>query len=345
MRKLDMMRRIKFVLSDRGRVLHLAKLSAIRYSHLPIRVYPFILQIYLESVCNLNCFFCLYKGRDDKPMHFDIKMLDKLDKAIAKAHYVSISAWGEPLLSNNLEAVLKKIYALNNAPRLIAIVTNGALLSPYIAGLLKGRLGDLSISINGACAETYNRDMNGDFNSTIKAVQSFMGAIGDEDKPKVNIHFVAHGGNIKEIPRMIDLAESLGIGRIRVDQFQINSLVYETLGLLQFKDEYNRMVSEAVARAKSKGISFFARRFENESGITSCFAPWIECHVWADGRITQCCYNGTWFLGNLYEKSFEDIWFCSGNKKFASQCLSCPKILRFDDYRVHIYPYLYEKMK
>ena len=339
-----MMRRIKFVLSDRGRLLHLAKLSAIRYSHLPIRAYPFVVQIYLESICNMDCFFCLYKGRDDIPPGFDIKMLDKMDKAISKARYIPISSCGEPLLSSNLEAVLKKIYSLNNNSRLIAIVTNGSLLSPHIAGLLKGHLADLSISINAACASVYRTEMSGEFNATINAVQSYMGAITDEDKPKVGIHFVAHKGNIGEIPYMIDLASSLGISRVRVDQFQINSQTYEHLSLLHCKEEYNAMVSEAAAIAKRKGIYFFARRFGSEREVVRCFAPWVECHVWADGRITQCCYNGSWFIGNLYEKSFEDIWFYSGDKKFARQCLSCPKILPFDDKRVHIYPYLYEKM-
>lgn len=344
MRMLDTMRKVKFMLSDMGRSFHLATLLINRYLHLPIKAYPFLLSIYLESVCNMDCFFCLYKGRDDIPKTFDIKMLDKIDKAISKAHYITITSCGEPLLSPSFEPTLEKIYALNNNPNLIAIVTNGALLSPRIAGLLDGHLADLAISINGACAKTYNRDMDkGDFNATIKAVHSFMDAIRDEDKHKINIHFVAHSGNIREIPPLIGLAESLRISRVRVDQIQINSLEQEDISLLNCKEEYNGSVASAAAKAEKKGIQFFARRFGSENEVAKCYSPWIECHVWADGRITPCCYNGSWFIGNLYEKSFEDIWF--SNKRYVAQCSSCPKILPLDDYRVHVCPYLYEKMK
>lgn len=344
----DKIRKLKSLLLSRDKTLHVAKLLGRRYLKLPIKAYPFALQIYLESVCNMDCFFCLYKGRDDKPQSFDIKMLDKLDKAIAKAHYISLSSWGEPLLSPSFEPVLEKIYSLNSDPHLIAIVTNGSLLSPRIAELLAGHLYDLSISINAACAETYNKDIGkGDFNSTIQAVQSFMALLRNEDRHKVNIHFVAHGGNIREIPQMINLAESLGIGHVRVDQFQVNSLDYKTLSLLNFKGEYNTSVSVAAAKAKKKGISFFARRFGSEDKVGFCYSPWVECHVWADGRIAPCCNNGTRFLGNLYDKSFEDIWFSKDYRNLwkypMAQCLSCPLILPFDDYRAHIYPYLYEK--
>ena len=345
MRTLDTMRKLKFLLSDSGKLRLMLRLSAIKYLHLPIKAYPFILSIYLESVCNMDCFFCLYKYRNDKPQSFDIKMLNKLNKAISKARYISITSWGEPLLSPSFEPALKKIYALNSAPNLIAIVTNGALLSPSIAGLLDGHLLDLSISINGASVETYNRDMGkGDFNATIRAARSFMDSVRGRDRRKVNIHFVANRQNIREIPKMIDVADSLGISRVRVDQFQVNSLEYESLCLLECKEEYNEMVSDAAAKAKKKGITFIARRFWDEDKIARCFAPWTECHVWADGRVALCCYNGSWFIGNLYEKSFEDIWF-SSYKFPVPQCLSCPKILPFDDYRAHVYCSLYEKMK
>ena len=47
--------------------------------------YPKNLSIYLDTVCNKQCWYCLYEGRDDLPSEFNIGNLDKLTKAIEKA--------------------------------------------------------------------------------------------------------------------------------------------------------------------------------------------------------------------------------------------------------------------
>lgn len=299
--------------------------------------YPENLSIYLDTVCNKQCWFCLYEGRGDLPSEFNIGNLDKLTKAIEKASHIVITAIGEPLLSPNLTQALKRVYELNSRKDLIAIVTNGVLLSPDIARLLNGHLADLIISVN---------DLN---EAPTDAIGSFVESINNKDRNKLGLHLVAHTGNYNQIPKLIKLATELGISRVRVDQFQVAQEEHLPFSLLNVKKEYNLAVDEASELAHDIGVSFIARRFGVEQRVQKCPAPWIECHIWADGKVAPCCYNGTLFLGNAYETSFEDCWFGEAYKHLrkhsAPQCHSCPKILPFDDYRVHVYPYLYEKLK
>jgi MoaA/NifB/PqqE/SkfB family radical SAM enzyme len=339
--------KVKFVLSNQATMLHMSKTMLSRY--LPVKAYPFVLQINLDSVCNIQCFFCAYEGREGKP-DFNVKNLDKLDKAIRQAKYISLSAWGDPCCSRNLFVVLDKIFSLNAATNLIAIVTNGTRLSSDLADKLTGHLGSLTISLNAATKQTYERDMvRARWDSTLAQAKNFTGALNPEDRSKVNLHMVAHSQNYHEIPELIFVAKYLGISSVRVDQFTANLKEFLPLRLTNFKAEYNQAVDKASGVAQSEGISFTARKFGVETKTQDCLSPWSECHVWADGRVAPCDCNGTLFLGNAYESSFEDVWFGKAYRDFrnhgAAQCKTCPKILPFDDERGHVSPYLTERMK
>jgi len=309
--------------------------------------YPMVLQINLDTVCNIHCFFCAYEGRTDKPV-FNLANLHKLAGAIRHAKYISLSAWGDPLCSPNLPVVLSTICSLNDAPNLIAIVTNGTRLSPELAKLLTGHLGSLTVSLNAGTPATYNRDMRGtNWGKTLDAIRSFMGALRPQDRSKVGLHMVAHGLNVAEIVHLPDIALSLGIRRIGVDQFTVNKREYAYLSLIRCKPEYNAQVEVAEPYARSKGIEFAARRFGSETKTQKCLSPWIECHVWADGKVAPCDCNGTFFIGNAYQSSFESVWFGKDYARFrkhpAPQCATCPKVLRFDDPRAHVSPYMTER--
>ena len=308
--------------------------------------YPRVVQIYLDSICNLHCFFC-YGDRDDVVKHqsFDMTTIDKLSKVISKAKVIPISAWGEPLLSPNLETVLERIYSLNNSNNLIAIVTNGTALSRRTTSLLNGHLADLSISLNASTAETYKRDMGGDFNRTIEAIKEFMVSI--HEPHKVSLHMVAHTGNYQEIPGLIDLAASLGISRVRVDQLMVTRKQDLEKSLLNVRDEYNSFVNLAINNAECSGVDFTARLFGKEHGRRQCRIPFTDAYVWVDGRMAPCCYNGNLFMGNINEASFEKIWRGEAYRELRnsppSTCMSCPFTLPFDDYRVHLSPVFNEK--
>jgi len=320
--------------------------KAERYLHLRKRAYPYVLQISIDSVCNLNCFFCAYIGRTDKPTAFDINNLSKLKTAIEHAGYIAIQSWGEPLYSPNFRQVVARINFWNPKAG-IAVVTNGTQLSKQLAYFLTGCLTSLSISLNAGTAETYERDMpKARWNKTIFAINEFMSGLDARDRSKVKLHFVAHKNNYMEIPQFVELASYLNIQHVRVDQFTVNKLEYMDLSLINVKAEYNAIIREAQIVAQLKGVSFSARLFGVERKRLPCYFPWMATFIWADGRVAPCDENGSYFLGNAYQTSFEDVWFgeqyADFRKHGAIQCQFCPMALPFDNPRAHISPYLNE---
>lgn len=339
--------RIVYAISNPRRLLHITGLMLERVLMMQKQLYPFILQINLDTVCNVKCFFCAYDGRSDKPGDFDIDKFWKLERAVRHAKYIALSAWGDPLCSPNLYSVLQQIYSWNNSDGLIAIVTNGTMLNTELACLLTGHLADMTVSLNAAKPYTYNRDIKGgNWNRTIEAVKSFAYALSDKDKTKINLHFVAHRNNYLEIPDLIDLAVSLDIRRVRVDQFTVNKREYMPLSLMMVKREYNNAISLARHKAEKYGVSLSARTFGTEKRRNTCLFPWISTCIWADGRVAPCDCNGTLFIGNVYQTNFEHVWFgkeyAEFRRKGAPQCEYCPMALPFDNPRAHLSPYLNE---
>jgi MoaA/NifB/PqqE/SkfB family radical SAM enzyme len=342
--------RIMHGLKHPGGIIQLAGSMAERWFHLPKHAYPYTLQIHLDPVCNMKCFFCAYEGRQDKPIGFDINNLGKIKRAIQRAKYIALSSWGDPLCSPHLEDVLERIYSWNNTDHLVAIVTNGTRLTPRIAGLLSGHLADLTISLDASNHNTYNRDKAGGcWEKTMLVLRSFMEALPESNHYKVNLHFVAHGGNLYEIPEMIGVAKNLGIKRVSIDHFTVNTLDNMPLSLINVKNDYNGMVGLAYAIGQRLDVAVNARQFGIEKRQRTCLFPWMMCDVWADGRVAPCCCNGTFFLGNAYETSFEDVWFGKTYQAFrkngSPQCDTCPMILPFDDPWGHVSPYLAEILK
>ncbi len=84
------------------------------------------------------------------------------------------------------------------------------------------------ISLNAATRSTYNRDMvHGDFDRTVGAVRAFIAALPDDDRQKINMHFVAHRANFHEIPDFVRLAHELGSAVVSIGHYLINMVDHE----------------------------------------------------------------------------------------------------------------------
>jgi len=312
--------------------------------------YPQLLTLTLTTRCNLQCFICRreeFRGED-----LEFENIYKLKKAIARARWVMLRGFGEPLLYPRFDDVLDYIYSLNPRKDLIQITTNGTRLSKQIADLLRGHLHSITISLNAAAPETYNRDMkNGKFHKTLNAIQDFFSGLDKKDRGKVTLFFVAHTRNFRELPDFVMLAKELGISSVSVGQYLVGSPEHSQYSLFHVKEEYNAIVEQAQSLGKELGIVFFARRrFFNEKRLSprQCLSPFTECLIEVKGTASPCCYCGSYRIGNVFETNFESVWFSEDyrqlrKKRHLEACRNCILFLPLDDYRTHFTPSFQEK--
>jgi len=310
-------------------------------------LYPKRLYIYLTSKCNLRCFICLrtYNNYIGKDIKFDD--LRKIERAIKYAKIINLTGWGEATIYPKFKQTLEHIYSINPNKNLIEIITNGTCLSKEIASLLNGHLYSLTISLNAATEETYNRDMkNGNFIKTINNIKIFMNSLNDNEKDKINLHFVAHTENFKEIPQFINLAHELNISSVTVGQYLVCHDEHKKFSLFNIKQEYNNIILQSEKQAKDLNVFLGAQKFSNQSDIKDftsqfCFYPFSECIVHPNGNIKVCCYSGSDDnMGNTFETTFETIWFGKRynklrNHRFLSKCEKCLINVSFDDPNAH----------
>jgi MoaA/NifB/PqqE/SkfB family radical SAM enzyme len=316
-------------------------------------LYPPKIYIFLTTKCNLRCFICSRTYAKMIGDDIDFKNLIKLNNAIKYAKIIDLTGWGEVTTYPKFKEALKYIYLINPNKNLIDIITNGTLLSKETALLLNGHLHSLVISLNAATEETYNRDMkNGNFIKTIDNIKIFMSALNDSEKDKINLHFVAHTENFKEIPKFIELAHNLKIPSVTIGQYFVNYENHKKFTLLNVKQEYNDIILKSNEKAKELNIFFSAQTFSNSDQTIktykpmNCLSPFNECFILPNGDVGVCCYSGgVENMGNAYTTDFESIWFGERYHKlrkhrFLEACKRCIPTVSFDDPNAHFTEYL-----
>jgi len=312
------------------------------YGLIPRYQYPSMLSISLTTRCNLRCFICRREGFRGEDLKFE--NIYKLEKAIKYAREISLTGWGESLLHPRFEDILNYIYSVNSKKDLIQLTTNGTLLSERTAKLLAGHLKTLTISLNAATEKTYNRDMkNGDFQETLSAIQDFLLALEKKDQDRIRLHFVAHKQNFRELPDFVLMAKKLGVPVVSIGHYLVGSLGHSQYNLLHVKDEYSKIVNQTIATGKKLGVSVnISRHFllEKERSTKECLSPYTECIVEVNGDVMPCCFCGTFRMGNVYEKSFEDVWFSEKYRILRKDlnlqgCSNCSNFVPLDSFDAH----------
>jgi len=325
-----------------GRVREIGYAIGYTTGFLEFTQYPRHIVLYIGLGCNIKCSFC---GCKYVPTHgnFDFNNIYKLEKPIKLVHNISITAYGEPMLSPNFDKVLDYIFSVNDKC-LIDMATNGTLLTSQFAEKISGKFSVISVSINAATKEVYNREMeNGDFDKLIKSISSFQNALPKSDRCKTELHLCAYTDTYKEMPELVRLARKIGIATVRVGQYMANHEQNMGKSLLNIKETYNNKVDETKSVAYNNGVIFLADKF-GEAKKNKCFSPFSEIVISNDGNTAPCCWSDFGdkhkSMGNIYETSFDDVWFGAVYKKLRRHplpfCYSCPYLLPFDDPRVHI---------
>ncbi|MBI5652657.1 MAG: radical SAM protein [Chloroflexi bacterium] len=293
-------------------------------------------------------------------------LLDRLDSLFRNTRSVVLSWFGEPLINKQLPDIVRRIKTYNLS---VHITTNGMLLTERVAEeLIHAGLDHMAISMDGATPETFRRLREGAELEIVKQnilnlnrVKRRLGSA----TPHLQVAFVAMPENVAEMPAMVRLVDEMNIRNFTIGPLDDFALTQDfdlaRKGAFSSRDHARESYRAARDLARELGIAIGLEspaRFYHEMGdpppefaiderffqtdLTpaqttalgfrkGCGVAWLDTVIGYNGDVHPCCVSGR-VLGNVYENTFEEIWWGSKYRAFRaalksthapSECGSC----------------------
>jgi len=300
---------------------------------------PFLVVWNYTNACNLKCKHCYQRA--DKPTPDELTteerlaIVDQLDENNVSALAFS---GGEPLMRGDFYEVARYAYEKG---MYISVATNGTLLTKKtIARMKRSGVKYVEISLDGATKETHEsfRGVKGCFEKTLRGIRNAV-----EAELYTCIATTATKHNLKEIPRIIELAKRLGVRRIIIFNFiptgkgeeiahwdlspterenlmkhLYKELVSGEIEALCTAPQYSRVCLQQ-SRIEGKDIlsptHFAALEFHGKAKqladfLGGCGAGRLYCAIQPNGLVTPCVFMPI-VVGDLRRQSLREIWLNS----------------------------------
>jgi radical SAM protein with 4Fe4S-binding SPASM domain len=279
----------------------------------------------VTNACNLRCVHCFRHGGQKFQRELSSEMILKTIASIAalKTGYVVVSG-GEPLLRPDIFEILEE---LKRQELHVLLITNGTRIQEAEAK----RLGEIKpwriqVSVDGSTAEIHDRIRGaGAFDKTINAIRLML----TEDLD-VRIYPTIHRWNIHDLKNIKALARSLrpnfehfafakyhptGRGRDNRDDLDIPDDEFSDALARQFGEDvkhYN-LQSDADSHAAKDLTSYLPTRTPYGSRKVNCGLGYGVLSIDADAKVYPCqwLHFPEYLIGDLYETSLDELYFCS----------------------------------
>ena len=322
---------------------------------------PFNLEMDIVNKCNLRCVMCMmsHPSHFEQPLRrFPLERFEQLaDEIFWHVNALSFTYGAEPLLHPQF-AQFVEIAGRYRIPRVYAISNGQLLTEPIVRAAVEHRMHALTISVDAACRETYERiRVGGDWErlmANLRMLQRIKKEVGSE-RPHVELAFVMMRSNIRELPRFVELAHELGAGSATANHMvPFQPLATAGESCWRIKETTNEMLRRARDTAARLGLPFpspqlfgeAVRRDPAANGVDRfglpvsastrqrghCPFPWHFAAIDMRGDIVPCgWWNGSVAMGNIGRDSFLSIWNNDAYRRLRAEhregslCATCQR--------------------
>jgi radical SAM protein with 4Fe4S-binding SPASM domain len=261
-----------------------------------------------SSLCNLNCALCPVTIGLKRPVGFMTPDLFQrtIDQVADTAFIGLLWDWGEPFLNPAIFDMIA--YARSKGLRLVSSTNGHPFVNPAMAErLVKSGLDSIIFAIDGATQETYQLYRQG--GSLGHALEGIRNVVREKrargaGTPLINFRFIVMRQNEHEIPRVEELAESLGV----------DVLSFKTVNTgcrnPYSKDESRRQMDFLPADPRFRRFTLGIDGLPERRRRNPCRELWTGPSVHSSGKISPCTFdpNEDYVMGDLHQQSFREIW-------------------------------------
>ena len=178
------------------------------------------LRVVLTPFCNMKCTYCRpggegYYKKDTTTI--DTPTLIDLISFCGESGFRDIKlTGGEPMTRKDLEYIIAQIYSMNHFEN-IEMVTNAYYLPGRVQALRSAGLTSLSISLDTYSKERFKQITKVDgFERVISSIRE---AVNEELPTRINAVITKY--NLDDVPKLVDISESLGVVLKLIDTMDI----------------------------------------------------------------------------------------------------------------------------
>lgn len=293
--------------------------------------YPIHLDIGATSQCNYKCIHCFYNYLGHKNYYIKEERLLRLMKEIGEAGVKSIyfASDGEPLLN---KAVPNAIIEAKNNGVDVALSTNGVLLTKDTSERVLSKLSWVRISILAFSQDLYCKLHNVRIQDWKMLMKNIEDAVAIKLKNRYSVTIGAQmcllPQNVKEVVLLAKGLKNIGLNYLVIRPISQN--YYSTFkverGLIKKNKQY---LKEAEGLSTSDFIVSVRWDDEEEKKTYSkCYGLPFISFISADGGCYACgCHleEQDYCYGNIYEKSFAEIWQSDQRKRVMNRVMENPE--------------------
>lgn len=288
--------------------------------------FPTRVSLNITRRCNLLCKHCLSSsGKSDLDELTTGELLGLIDQLKEAGKPTLAIGGGEPLTRKDLFEVIS---CAKKNDVLVSIVTNGMLITARIAEKLNSlALANITVSIDGL---KENHDFirgEGNFEKAVRGIKTLVRYVSSA---KLSMRVVINAKNTKDCPKLIELAEELGLGSIRLTPMLPAGRAIENKHLLLTQEQYLQFLKDChEVKSKIEVVLPDQRpdlgtlRPEGFGGHCGREVCWIT----QTGEVYPCIFYGdSYSAGNVRNARFIDLWErCKQMSRFIGNeyCNTC----------------------
>jgi MoaA/NifB/PqqE/SkfB family radical SAM enzyme len=312
---------------------------------------PSFVDVDITKRCNLKCPGCRYHSPhlNIPPHPGDQTVIDIDHDLFKKVCYelktvgtksLTLIGEGEPFLHAHISDF---IYLAKKLGFYLTVFTNGTFLEENsIHHLIECKTDVVKVGLWASSIEEYEQvypSSNSDtFNRIVKGLRLLSSAKSKIKKkaPAVWLHYPITHFNYDRINAMVDLADKTGcdvmsfhpfVNRQRQQDSFVLSKEEERLAILSLRKAKNRLDALHIEHNVEETVERYAM---GEGGWKKlpCYIGWFHAQIKPDGTVLPC-NRVDMSMGNLKEKSFQEIWNDTGYQIFRRQNLKKGNIATF----------------
>lgn len=280
--------------------------------------YPSYMEIEVTTRCNLSCVMCERTYWDEPNRDMSFERFKMIVDQFPRLKWIGLTGIGESFMNKDFMKMLRYVKSKNIIVELYD--TFYFIDEKTSQELIEMGIDIIFVSLDAATRETYEKirvgssfDRVADNVKTMVKLRQEMNATF----PRLQFHYIVNKLNYFEIPQYIELVDSFS--NKEKFRIQFSRMLHE---FEQTRDLFMEVPPETIAeterKAEETGIPVVWNLDVglNKKPLNQC-VEWTMPFIFVTGHVIACCSGNeagqrelqkATALGNVFEKSFADIW-------------------------------------